>query len=148
MSISPFFAPEHFTTEAFTLRCYMPGDGPSLAKAVNASYEHLRHFLPWAKPHTEDNEAEQTVRRFRAEYLLNTNFVLAIWSPEGASSGQRLLGGSGFHLREGDLDNRAAEVGMWIRADAAGRGLGTRALSAVLEWGFTCLLYTSDAADE
>jgi len=136
MSTSPFFAPEYFATEAFTLRCYMPGDGSLLAEAVNVSYEHLKLFLPWAKPYTEDVEAEQTVRRFRAEYLLNTNFVLAIWSPEDASSSKRLLGGSGFHLREGDLGDRAAEVGMWIRADAAGQGLGTRALRAVLEWGF------------
>ncbi|HUM37468.1 MAG TPA: GNAT family protein, partial [Anaerolineae bacterium] len=48
-----------------------------------------------------------------------------------------LLGGSGFHLREGGLPQRAAEIGMWIRADAAGKGLGTAVLRALLTWGFT-----------
>ncbi len=122
MNTEPFFAPDQYVTEAFTVRSYVPGDGPLLAEAVNASYEHLTRFLPWAKPHTDETEAEQTVRRFRGEYLLNTNFVLGIFSPDG----KRLLGGSGFHLREGDLSNRAAEIGMWIRADAARQGLGTR----------------------
>ncbi|MEJ5311548.1 MAG: GNAT family protein [Anaerolineae bacterium] len=133
MTTEPFFAPDQYVTEAFTVRSYVPGDGPLLAEAVNASYEHLTRFLPWAKPHTDETEAEQTVRRFRGEYLLNTNFVLGIFSPDG----KRLLGGSGFHLREGDLSNRAAEIGMWIRADAARQGLGTRALRAILTWGFS-----------
>jgi len=133
MNTEPFFAPDQYVTAEFTIRSYVPGDGPLLAEAVNASYEHLRRFMPWAKPHTEEVEAEQTVRRFRGEYLLSTNFVLGIFSPDG----KRLLGGSGFHLREGELDNRAAEIGMWIRADAAHRGLGARVLRALLTWGFS-----------
>ena len=66
------------------------------------------------------------------EYLLATNFTLGIFAPDGS----RLLGSSGFHLREGDLENHTAEIGMWIRADAAGKGLGPRVLRAILAWGF------------
>ncbi|HQF00404.1 MAG TPA: GNAT family protein, partial [Anaerolineae bacterium] len=87
----------------------------------------------WAKPHQSVEESEITVRRFRARYLLNDDFVLGIFSPDE----RRLLGGSGFHLREGGLPQRAAEIGMWIRADAAGKGLGTAVLRALLTWGFT-----------
>jgi RimJ/RimL family protein N-acetyltransferase len=46
------------------------------------------------------------------------------------------LGSTGFHLREGDLSNRSAEIGMWIRASHAQQGLGTAALRAMLRWGF------------
>ncbi len=133
MDIKPFFAPEYYITDEFTIRSYMLGDGPLLAEAVNASYEHLKRFMPWAKPHTEDIEAENTIRRWRGEYLLATNFTLGVFDPDG----KRLLGSSGFHLREGDLNNRAAEIGMWIRADAAHKGLGSRVLRAILTWGFT-----------
>lgn len=133
MNTEPFFAPDQYVTTEFTVRSYLPGDGPLLAEAVNASYDHLKRFMEWAKPHTEDIEAEQTVRRFRGEYLLSTNFVLGIFAPDG----KRLLGGSGFHLREGELSNRAAEIGMWIRADAAHKGLGPRVLRAILTWGFS-----------
>ena len=133
MNKQPFFAPEKLMTDIFTIRSYMPGDGALLAEAVNASYEHLKTFMVWAKPHTEVVEMERNVRRWRAQYLLNENFTLGIFSP----AGDRLLGSSGFHLREGDLENGAAEVGLWIRVDAAGQGLGTRVLRALLDWGFS-----------
>jgi len=133
MNTEPFFAPDQYVTAEFTIRSYVPGDGPVLAEAVNASYDHLKRFMDWAKPHTEDIEAENLVRRFRGEYLLSTNFTLGIFTPDG----KRQLGGSGFHLRKDELSNRAAEIGMWIRADAAHNGLGPRVLRAILTWGFS-----------
>ena len=133
MNTEPFFAPDRYVTGEFTVRSYELGDGPLLAEAVNASYDHLKRFMVWAKPHTAETEAEQTVRRFRGEYLLSTNFTLGIFAPDD----KRLLGGSGFHLREGELSNCAAEIGMWIRADAAHQGLGPRVLRAILTWGFS-----------
>jgi RimJ/RimL family protein N-acetyltransferase len=132
MSASIFFPPERYTTDTFIIRSYLPGDGPLLAEALNASYEHLRAFMPWAKPHTSEEEAEQVARKFRARYLLTEDFVLAIFAPDESL----LLGSTGFHLREGDLSNRSAEIGMWIRASHAQRGLGTAALRAMLRWGF------------
>ncbi|MBN2006701.1 MAG: GNAT family N-acetyltransferase [Anaerolineae bacterium] len=128
-----FFAPEILETETFVVRCYRPGDGPALAEALNASYEHLKTFMDWAKPYTSDDEAEQLVRRFYANYLTSTDFVLSVWD----AAGKRLLAGSGFHLRGDGLENRSAEVGMWVRADASGQGLGARILSALLAWGFS-----------
>ena len=133
MGTEAFIAPERYVTPAFVLRSYLPGDGDLLAEAVNGSYEHLAPFMVWAKPHQSVEESEITVRRFRARYLLNDDFVLGIFS----SDERQLLGGSGFHLREGGLPQRAAEIGMWIRADAAGKGLGTAVLRALLTWGFT-----------
>jgi RimJ/RimL family protein N-acetyltransferase len=89
--------------------------------------------MNWAKPHQSEETSEQLVRQFRARYLTNEDFVLGIFSP----AEDRLLGGSGFHLREWNgLPNRSAEIGMWIRADAAGQGLGTAVLRALLAWGF------------
>ena len=58
---------------------------------------------------------------------------MGIWSPDES----RLLGGCGYHLREGPLELRNAEIGMWIRGDVAGHGLGTAALCALLRWGFS-----------
>jgi RimJ/RimL family protein N-acetyltransferase len=59
-------------------------------------------------------------------------FVVGVFSPDG----ERLLGGTGFHLREGPLSSASAEIGMFVRASEAGKGLGTRVLSAMLHWGF------------
>lgn len=125
-------APDRRIAQDFVLRCYEPGDGPSLSEAVNASYEHLKRFMPWAVPHQAVETSEQLCREFRARWLLASDFVIGIWAPDES----RLLGGSGYHLREGGLDLGNAEIGMWIRADAAGRGLGTAVLDALLRWGF------------
>lgn len=130
--MDPWFAPERRETKGFVLRSYDVGDGDLLAEAANESYEHLRPWLRWAKPHHSVREAENLVRGFRARYLLGEDFVLGIFSPDE----KRLLGGTGFHLREGPVSSGSAEIGMFIRAAEARKRLGTRVLREMLTWGF------------
>ena len=131
--MSTLIPPESYKTDRLRLRSWRPGDGPALSEAVNSSYQHLKTFMPWAKPQQGVEESEHLVRRFRGRWLLNEDFVVAIFSPtEG-----RVLGGCGFHLRHGPLALGVAEIGMWIRADAAGQGLGTHALVTLIDWGFS-----------
>jgi RimJ/RimL family protein N-acetyltransferase len=65
-------------------------------------------------------------------------------APEGWTSGTAatflvldsttaaLLGSVGLHR----IAAGGAEIGYWIAADARGRGIGTRAVGAVVRWGF------------
>jgi RimJ/RimL family protein N-acetyltransferase len=129
----PFVAPEQFAGSGFVLRGYRPGDGEKVTEAVESSYEHLKQFMVWATPQQSVEVSEQRCRTFLARWLLAEDFVIGIWAPDGS----RLLGGCGYHLREGALALGNAEIGMWIRADAAGRGLGTEVLRALLRWGFS-----------
>lgn len=131
-SLNYLAAPQRLARADFVVRAYRPGDGERLAEAVNASYAHLKTFMPWAKPHQSVEESEGRCRDFAGKYLSSTEFVLGIWAPDES----RLLGGTGFHLREGGLKLRNAEIGMWIRGDAAYRGLGSAVLRALLAWGF------------
>jgi RimJ/RimL family protein N-acetyltransferase len=85
----------------------------------------------WAKVEQSVEESEMICRRFAGRYLLNEEFTLGIWI------GDELAGGTGYHLRHGGLDLGVAEIGMWVSASRASGGLGTRALAALLEWGFT-----------
>ena len=126
------FAPERYEADGFVLRSYDLGDGPLHADALNASFEHLQPWMPWAKPHQSAQDSEQFVRRARARYLLAEEFIIGVFADDGA----RLLGSAGFHLREGPISSGCAEVGMFIRQSEAGRGLGTRVLLALLDWGF------------
>ena len=41
-----FAAPERLVTPTFTVRSYMPGEGPLVNAASASSYEHLRTFMP------------------------------------------------------------------------------------------------------
>lgn len=134
MSDKPmFFAPDRWETAGFVLRSFLPGDGEHLAEALNESYEHLRRFMNWSIPKEDPVECEARVRRFRARYLLHEDFIIGIFDPRET----RVLGGTGFHLREGPLTERRCEAGMWIRADQSGRGLGKQVLAALLEWAWT-----------
>ena len=127
------FAPEGcHRTERLLLRSYRTGDGPLLAAASNASFEHLRPWMPWAAPDQTVVQAEQLVRSFRARWLLASDFVIAIADAED----RELLGGTGFHRFEPDLSHGTAEIGMWIAGPRAGQGLGTEALRGLLDWGF------------
>jgi RimJ/RimL family protein N-acetyltransferase len=128
-----WFAPERHEAEGFVLRSYDMGDGALLAAANSESYEHYRPWMAWAVPEQSADDAEVSVRRFRAKYLMHEDFVIGVFSADG----QRLLGGTGFHLREGALSSKCAEIGMVVRTSEAGRGLGTRVLAAMLRWGFT-----------
>lgn len=126
-------APDRYVADGFVLRSYDIGHGPLLSEAVNESYEHLRTWLPWPKPHQTNADSERLVRQFRGRYLLAQDFVIGVFS----ASEQRLLGGTGFHLREGPLHTACAEIGMFVRQSESGRGLGTKVLIAMLNWGFS-----------
>jgi RimJ/RimL family protein N-acetyltransferase len=128
-----FVAPDVFETPDFTLRCYGPHDGPALCKATNSSFEHLRHWMPWATNEQTEEQAEELVRQFRAKWLLAQDFVVATFAPDGSE----LLGGCGFHLRGASIKSGSADIGMWVAGSQAGRGLGTAMLGAMLAWGFT-----------
>jgi len=89
--------------------------------------------MQWARPEIRTNEAESSTRKFRARYLLNEDFTIGIFSRDE----KKLLGGTGFHHRNRPLTEGVAEIGMWIRADCAGQGLGTKVLIEMLKWGFS-----------
>jgi len=133
MTTSYLFAPERHEADGLVLRSYEVGDGPRLSEAVNESYDHLRPWMPWATPHQSLEDSERRVREFRGRYLLAEDFAIAIFSPDE----RRLLGAAGFHLREGPISTGCAEMGMFIRQSEAGRGLGTKVLTSLVDWGFT-----------
>jgi len=133
VAVTYLFAPERYTGAGFVLRSYDVGDGPLLSEAADESYEHLRPWMPWARPRQPIEDSERLVRQFRARYLLSEDFVIGVFS----SDEKRLLGGAGFHLREGPISTGCAEIGMFIRKNEAGRGLGTKVLNSLLDWGFS-----------
>ncbi|MEZ4649485.1 MAG: GNAT family protein [Candidatus Eisenbacteria bacterium] len=129
---SAFLAPDRWETSEFVLRSFRPGDGVPLAAALNASYDHLKRFMYWAVPEEDPAAVEKRVRQFHARYLLHEDFIIGIFSKDESE----VLGGTGFHLREGPLEQKRCEAGMWIRADRAGSGFGKRVLAALLEWAW------------
>jgi ribosomal-protein-serine acetyltransferase len=124
----PFVAPEEHRDGELLLRSYLPGDGAELHRATQASHQHLRPWMPWASAETTPEDSEGFVRQARARWLLGEDWAVSVWR------GERLVASSGFMLRGRPLEHGTSEIGMWVRADEAGRGLGTRLLRAMVDW--------------
>lgn len=131
MSSDDFLAPTRHEVGNLLIRCYQPDDAPELHAATTESFDHLSPWMDWAK---KDNPVEDTVRVVRkliAGYMRGEDYTLGVWR-DG-----RLVAGTGFHMRCGPASWRVAEIGMWVRADCSGSGLGTTILGHLLDWGFT-----------
>ncbi len=126
-------APTCCVGDDFVIRAYMCGDESLLSESVTISYDHLKQFMPWAKHTQTIGESQSVIAKAMANYSRTEDFMLGIFSPDETTQ----WGGTGFHLREGPLETRSAEIGLWIRAEFAHQGMGTRVLSAMLNWGFT-----------
>jgi RimJ/RimL family protein N-acetyltransferase len=117
-------------TDRILLRCYSPEDAPKLKEAIDASLEHLRPWMWWAKNEPETLDAKvELLRRMRADFDLGNDFTYGIFSPDDSV----VLGGAGLHRRVGP---NALEIGYWLRGDHTGKGLATEAVAAVVRVGF------------
>jgi RimJ/RimL family protein N-acetyltransferase len=122
--------PYRIVTERTILRCWSPRDAPALKDAIDASLDHLRPWMEWAKDEPQSLEEKVALlRRFRGEFDLGRNFVYGILDLDDAT----VLGGTGLHPRGGE---DAVEIGYWIHASHAGRGLGTETTAALTRVAF------------
>jgi RimJ/RimL family protein N-acetyltransferase len=111
--------PYRIETERLVIRCYEPADAAAMKEGIDASLEHLRPFMPWARFEPEPVEAKlDRVRLFRSWFDADENYVYGIFARDGG----RYLGGTGLHQRGGP---GSFEIGYWVRADATRQGIAT-----------------------
>lgn len=125
--------PDELRTDQFVLRRYEPDDGPRLYEAIQEAQQHPSEWLLWSRRHVDADHAAKRARQYCARWLMANDFLLAIVEP----SGERFLGGCGYHLRGKPLGNLIAECGMWLRPTCHSKGLGTNVLRALIDWGFS-----------
>jgi RimJ/RimL family protein N-acetyltransferase len=117
-------------TARLVLRPWGPADAPRLKAAVEASLEHLRAWMPWARTESTELDAQiELLRSFRAKFDLGEEFIYGIFDLEEIS----VLGGTGLHLRQAP-DTR--EIGYWIHVDHIGQGLATESTAALTRVAF------------
>jgi RimJ/RimL family protein N-acetyltransferase len=117
-------------TPRLVVRCWDPADAPKLKEAIDASLEHLKRWMPWAKDEPTGVEAKtDLLRSFRGEFDLDSDFTYGFFDRDESLA----LGGGGLHTRIGA---DALEIGYWIRASHEGRGLVTEAVAALVRVAF------------
>jgi RimJ/RimL family protein N-acetyltransferase len=117
-------------TARLVIRCWDPADAALMKDAVDTSLDHLRPWMPWAEaePSTIE-EKRRLLTRFADDFARGDDAVYGIFEP----GERRVVGSTGLHPR---LEADAREIGYWIRADAAGRGLGSESTAALTRVAF------------
>ena len=118
-------------TERTVVRCWQPNDAEILLQAITESVDHLRAWMPWAA--NEPSSLEEKIallRRWRAQFDLDEDYVYGIFSPDESE----VWGGTGLHKRVGD---EGLEIGYWIRADLINKGLATEISAALTSVAFS-----------
>jgi RimJ/RimL family protein N-acetyltransferase len=118
------------STERLRLEPTGPEHGDSIWAAVESSIPELDPWLIWAVDATLAAE-----RAFCAsapsQWESGTAYTFTVLA-EGV-----VIGGVGLHHRTPLLP--IAEIGYWLRTDRAGRGYGTEAADAVIDFAFEAL---------
>ena len=118
-------------TKRLVVRCWDPSrDAPLLDAAILASLDHLKPWMPWA--HEEPKTKEERVdlmRTYRGRFDLGEDFIYGIFNEDESE----VVGGTGLHARQG---KHVREIGYWIHADLAGKGLATEAAAALTKVAF------------
>ena len=106
-------------------------DGPELWEAVDGSRWHLERWLPWVP----FNNTPEASRRYANACASDWDAGRAVRFGIRDRETSALLGVVGLdscvHL------HLSCELGYWLRADAAGKGLMTEAASACVRFAFT-----------
>ncbi len=117
-------------TDRLVLRCWQPTDAPALKAAIDASLDHLRPWMPWARLEPEPVAAKVArLRKMRGQFDLEIDYVYGVFDRDERA----VLGGTGLHLRVGE---HAREIGYWVHAEHVGKGLATEMTAALTRVAF------------
>ncbi len=121
--------PDRVVTERLVLRRWDPADEPALSRAIAASLEHLRPWMPWAAGEPLGPAARvHWIDDVNRQWERGGDVVLGILL-DGS-----VVGGTGLHRRSGP---DTLEVGYWVHVDHTGRGYASEATAALTGAAFT-----------
>jgi ribosomal-protein-serine acetyltransferase len=98
------------------------------AEHVAAAEEHFARWLPWGHSAADSVGAAVLLNRYTRKLAQDEGRILGLWV------GGKLSGGVLF--RVWDNDQGMCELGVWLSPEATGRGLITKAATAMIDWAF------------
>jgi len=117
-------------TPRLLLRPFRRRDAAALDEAVRSSLADLQPWLPWANGY-DRGVAQRFIRESAAAWAEGRAFDFAIRAHDDPD---RHLGNVSIWWVS--RQNLVAEIGYWVRSDAAGAGIATEAAARVVEIGF------------
>lgn len=112
-------------TESLTLRSPDPAMTKAFQQALNVSYPQHAEFLAWARPHTTEAQALESLLRARDDFSSETGerrfFIIS-------ADGQSILGCIGLKPRP----RKRFVVGYWANTEYSGKGYLRAALTQLV----------------
>ena len=107
-------------------------DADEMFALVDANRDHLRPWMPWLGATASPGDTRDFIQSVIDQRARNDGYQCAI-RQDGA-----IVGVIGHHRI--DWPNRLTSLGYWLAADQQGKGLMTRACSALIGFAFEDLL--------
>lgn len=122
--------PMPICTPRLLIRPREPGEGQTIARAVNENLDHLKPWMPWAqKPHTVE-DAEAKCQENIAAFVARKDFTFSIYDLDGKT----FLGSSGIHLPKWTVPSFM--IGYWVHKNHEGKGYITETVNALTRYCF------------
>lgn len=122
--------PSGFYSERLLIRMPMPGDGKAVYKAIQASLNELKPWMPFAHIEQSEEDIEANIREAHAKFLTREDLRLHIFDRETGE----FLASSGLHRINWDVPK--FEIGYWIDTRFSGNGYITEAAEAITQFAF------------
>lgn len=123
--------PEEFTTERLLIRKPIPGDGKAVHKAIQASLNELKPWMPWAHTNQTEEDVEANIRDSIAKFITREDLRLHLLDKVTGE----FIGSSGLHRINWDIPK--FEIGYWIDTRHTGKGYITEAAEAITSFALT-----------
>ena len=119
------YPPERVEIDEFHLRRYTRDDAQELHEAVKATYDELHPWMPWCVAPVKIEDQVDFIERGLLAWATGRAFDYRISDADGAQ-----IGAISLMDRVGP---GALEIGYWLRTDATGGGIITRAVRRLTE---------------
>ena len=110
------------------------GDAEALFRAVDASREHLRRWLPWLDAMRSIDDERAFLAHVEDWHAAGTAMVCGIFTGNDDGDDGEIAGVIGFNAI--DRAARHAAIGYWLGGRFTGRGIMTRCCAALLDFAF------------
>lgn len=113
--------------ESLSLRVRPLTEADALARLVAENRDHLREWLPWVDNSNSTKDSEEYLQTVLDGFKTGESCDFGIYYNDVQ------IGSAGFHSI--DRKNRNGEIGYWISKKYEGKGIVTKVVKALIDYG-------------
>lgn len=103
-------------------------DADKLYALINRNREHIGKWLKFPSITVTSEDSKAFIERVRLRYAKGDGYWLGIWNDD------ELVGSIGFLYI--DQENKKTEIGYWLGKEYEGKGMVTKSIKALINYGF------------